>query len=232
MAIVGPSGAGKSTIVNLLLRFYEPTSGRILLDAYPIDLLKLNSLRRNIGLVLQEPVLFSGSVRDNVAYGNPDASEEEIALAARAANAHSFIVNLPEGYETQLGERGVNLSVGQRQRISIARALLKNPRILILDEATSNIDSESEVLIQEVMRRLARGRTTIVIAHRLSTIMDADRIVVLVDGRIAEMGTHESLLQRRGAYAKLYEAQLKPQITVTGQQVRAWYETAEKEAQA
>jgi len=211
VAIVGSSGVGKSTIVNLLLRFYEPTSGSIRIDNYPINLLKLAFLRNSIGLVIQDPILFSGTVRRNVAYGKTGASQEEIVRAAKAANAQEFILNLPKGYDTEIGERGVTISVGQRQRISIARALLKDPKILILDEATSNVDSQSEALIQDAMRRMSGERTTIVIAHRLSTIIDADRIVVLEDGKIAEVGTHLGLLQRGGAYARIYQNQLQAQ---------------------
>jgi len=206
VAVVGSSGVGKSTIVNLLLRFYEPSAGRILVDGQPISRLNLKVLRTAIGLVLQEPVLFSGTIRDNIQYGDLGASEEEIVKASQAANAHDFVVGLPDGYNTEIGERGVTLSVGQRQRIAIARALLKNPSVLILDEATSNIDSESESLIQEALRRMERRRTMIVIGHRLSSIMDADRIVVLEDGGVAEVGTHADLLGRGGTYARLYEA--------------------------
>jgi subfamily B ATP-binding cassette protein MsbA len=209
VAVVGSSGAGKSTVVNLLLRFYEPTGGKVLLDGYPIDTLNLGYLRSKIGLVLQEPVLFSGTIRENIGFGKPTATQEEIVAAARLANAHDFIAALPKGYEAVIGERGVNLSVGQRQRIAIARALLKDPSILIFDEATSNIDSESESLIQDALGRLAGKRTMIVIGHRLSSIMDADRIVVLEDGGIVEVGTHDDLIGKGGTYSRLYEAQIE-----------------------
>jgi len=222
IAIVGPSGAGKSTIVHLLLRFYEPDAGAIRIDGYPINALKLSYLRKNIGLVIQDPILFSGSVRDNIAYGKPGAGQEEIIQAAKAANAHEFILTLPKGYETEIGERGVTLSVGERQRVSIARALIKDPKILIMDEATSNVDSKSEALIQEAMGRMSGERTTIVIGHRLSTVMDADRIVVLEEGGIAEIGTHRGLLQRQGAYTQLYQNQLQAQTQVIPSQFRGY----------
>jgi len=213
VAIVGSSGAGKSTVVNLLMRFYEPTSGRILVDGYPITSLSLGYLRSKIGLVLQEPVLFSGTIRENILYGKLQASDEEVSRASKAANAHEFIVSLQKGYDTEIGERGVTLSVGQRQRIAIARALLKDPSILILDEATSNIDSEFESLIQDALRRVAKGRTLIVIGHRLSSIIDAERIVVIENGGIAEEGTHEVLMSKGGAYNRLYEAQVDRLVT-------------------
>ncbi len=208
VAIVGRSGAGKSTMISLLLRFYEPTSGRILIDGLPIRSLNLKSLRQRIGLVLQEPLLFSGSVAENIGYGNLNAGPGEIVAAAKASNADEFIRALPDGYDTQIGERGVKLSGGQRQRIAIARALLKNPSILILDEATSNVDSESEALIQDALKTLTRGRTTFIIGHRLSAIMNADKIVVLEDGEIQEIGTHKELMLRSGRYVKLYDAQM------------------------
>jgi len=213
VAIVGSSGAGKSTVVNLLMRFYEPTSGTISIDGYPVTILSLGYLRGKIGLVLQEPALFSGTIRENIRYGKLDASDDEISRASELANAHEFIVSLQNGYDTEIGERGVTLSVGQRQRIAIARALLKDPSILIFDEATSNIDSESESLIQDALRRMAKGRTLIVIGHRLSSIMDADRIVVIENGVIAEEGTHEVLINKRGAYNRLYEAQVDRLMT-------------------
>ena len=213
VAIVGSSGAGKSTVVNLLLRFYEPASGRILIDEYPIPLLSLGYLRNKIGLVPQEPTLFSGTIRENIRYGRLDASDEDVVQAAKAANAHDFISSLQKGYETEIGERGVTLSVGQRQRIAIARALIKDPTILIFDEATSNIDSESESLIQDALRKMAKGRTLILIGHRLSSIINADRIVVLEHGEIAEEGTHDMLLSKGGVYNRLYEAQMHPSLT-------------------
>lgn len=198
IALVGPSGAGKTTLVNLIPRFYDPTAGRITIDGHDIRRVQMRSLREQIGIVPQETALFSGSVRDNIRYGKLDASDAEIEAAARAANAHDFVATLPQGYDTLVGERGVKLSGGQRQRIAIARAILKDPRILILDEATSSLDSESEQAVQEALERLMRERTTFVIAHRLSTITKADRIVVLEAGQIVEQGSHAELLAREG----------------------------------
>jgi len=209
IALVGPSGSGKTTLVNLLARFYDPTYGTIYLDGHDLRQIKLQSLRRQIGIVLQETYLFTGTIRDNIRYGKPEATEEEIVRAAIAANAHEFIMELPDDYDTEIGERGVKLSGGQRQRLAIARAILRNPRILILDEATSSLDSTSEALIQSALENLMRGRTSFVIAHRLSTIMKADRILVMENGIIVDSGTHEELLQRGGLYAKLYEMQFK-----------------------
>lgn len=209
VAIVGPSGAGKTTIANMIPRFYDPTGGNITIDGIDIRTVTLRSLREQIGIVPQETVLFNGSVFDNILYGRLDASQEEVLEAAKAANAHKFIIDMPEGYDTQIGERGSKLSGGQRQRISIARAILKNPRILILDEATSALDTESEKLVQEAVDKLMIGRTSFVIAHRLSTVQRADLIVVMEKGRIAEKGTHAELLAAGGLYSKLYQVQFE-----------------------
>ncbi|WP_447980338.1 ABC transporter ATP-binding protein [Candidatus Nitrospira bockiana] len=209
IALVGPSGAGKSTLLKLLMRFYDVRAGAILIDGYDLRELPLAFVRNHIGLVQQEPFLFNGTVRANIAYGDAAADDRRIEHAARVARAHDFIQDLPEGYETWIGERGVKLSVGQKQRVSIARVLLKNPPIVIFDEATSNIDSETEVKIREALNELTRGRTTFVIAHRLSTLQDVDRIVVLDRGRLVEEGTHAALLARGGVYAALYEAQFQ-----------------------
>ena len=207
VALVGPSGSGKTTLVNLLLRFYEPTSGRILIDGVPLDSYPLQSLRQQIGIVPQEPYLFSGTGRENIAYACPEATEEKIIEAARAAHAHEFLAESPCGYETEVGEFGAQLSGGQRQRVAIARALLQSPRIIVFDEATSHLDSESEQLIQESLEKVAQGRTVFVIAHRLSTIRRADKIVVIEDGEMVEVGRHEELLSREGVYRKLYALQ-------------------------
>ena len=207
VALVGSTGSGKSSLVKLLLRFYEPTAGCIRLDGLPLNEIDLQDLRAAIGFVSQDVFLFHGTVRENIAYGRPEASDEDIDAAARAAEADSFIAQLPEGYETVVGERGQKLSGGQRQRLSIARAVLKDPPLLILDEATSAVDNETEAAIQRSMKRVAEGRTTIVIAHRLSTIVDADMICVLDQGRIVEQGTHRELIARGGLYAGLWEVQ-------------------------
>ena len=209
IGLVGHSGSGKSTLVNLICRFYDVTEGAILIDGVDIRALPVSEYRRNIGLALQEPFLFFGTIAENIAYGKPDASREEIVAAARAAHAHDFILRLPQGYDSLVGERGQALSGGERQRISIARALLINPRILILDEATSSVDTETEREIQGALENLVRGRTTIAVAHRLSTLRHADRLVVLDRGKIIEVGKHEELLARNGAYTQLYEAQAR-----------------------
>ncbi len=207
VAIIGPSGSGKSTLMGMLMRFYEQEEGSILIDGRDIRELKQSGLRRHIAVVLQDPLLFNDTVRNNIAYGKPDAREEDIEWAARTANAHDLIQHLPQGFDTVVGERGAMLSVGERQRITIARALLKNPSILILDEATSALDAESELLVQQALERLEAGRTTFVIAHRLSTVINADKIVVLGNGRVAECGTHAQLLRQNGYYASLVRRQ-------------------------
>ena len=209
-AFVGASGAGKTTLCNLIARFFDPTEGEVLLDGRDLRDVELASFRRILGIVEQDVFLFDGPVADNVRYAAPGASQERVEWAARAANAHDFIAAMPEGYATTIGERGVRLSGGQRQRIAIARALLADPRILILDEATSNLDTESERAIQDALQQLMRGRTSFVIAHRLSTIMHADRIVVLKDGRIEEMGTHGELMERSGTYRQMVLVQTAP----------------------
>ena len=209
IGLVGPSGAGKSTVASLLPRFYDCDAGTIRIDGKDIRHVTLDSLRNQVGIVPQETILFNGSVYDNILYGRLDATKEEIEEAAKAANAHDFIMELPDGYNTMLGDRGVNISGGQRQRIAIARAILKDPRILILDEATSALDTESERVVQEALNRLMVGRTSIIIAHRLSTIKNADRILVLDKGKLTEDGTHEELMAKNGLYAHLYQIQYR-----------------------
>lgn len=209
VAIVGPSGSGKTTLMALLMRFYDPTSGRITMDGVDLKDLKQNWLRKQIGVVLQDALLFNESIKNNIAYGRPNASQAEIEAAAKAANAHDFIMKLENGYDTVAGERGSRLSGGERQRIAIARALLKDAPVLILDEATSALDAELEALVQEALNRLVKGRTTFVIAHRLSTVVNADRILVLRNGRIVEEGCHRDLLSATGYYASLVEKQMK-----------------------
>jgi subfamily B ATP-binding cassette protein MsbA len=209
VAIVGPSGAGKSTIANLLPRFYDTTAGSITIDGHNIAEVTLNSLREQVGIVPQETVLFNGTLYDNILYGRLEATRDEVEAAAKAANAHNFIMEFPNGYETMLGDRGLNLSGGQRQRIAIARAILKNPRVLILDEATSALDTESERIVQEALDRLMVGRTSFVIAHRLSTIKNANKILVLQRGRIVEVGTHDELMANHKLYSHLYNIQYR-----------------------
>jgi subfamily B ATP-binding cassette protein MsbA len=220
IAIVGPSGAGKSTVTSLIPRFFEVTEGAIFIDGHDIRNVKLKDLREATGVVPQETTLFGGTIHENIAYGKLDATDAEIEAAARAAHAHEFITEFPEGYQTIVGERGVKLSGGQRQRIAIARALLKDPAILILDEATSSLDSESESLVQDALETLMQGRTTFVIAHRLSTVRRADRIVVIDQGRIIQEGTHEDLLARGGLYKQLHNLQFRDYPAAAGMDVR------------
>jgi subfamily B ATP-binding cassette protein MsbA len=219
VALVGPSGAGKTSIANLLCRFYDPIHGRVCVDGYDLKQVKLASLRRQVAVVLQDTFLFNGSVRDNLLFGKPDATEEELVAAATAAYAHEFIEAMPEGYDTEIGERGVKLSGGQKQRLALARAILADPRILILDEATSSVDAEAEYLIQQALDAVLRGRTALVIAHRLSTIRNADKIIALEDGRIVEIGDHHELMRRGGLYSQLYRRQLE--LAVVGEDAEA-----------
>ncbi|MCA9779705.1 MAG: ATP-binding cassette domain-containing protein, partial [Candidatus Eremiobacteraeota bacterium] len=212
VAIVGTNGAGKTTFVNLVPRFYDPTQGTVSIDGHDLRDVTIGSLRTQVGTVIQESVLFAGTIADNIACGRSDFTRDEIVEAAKVANADEFICKMAGGYDTDIGERGVRLSGGQRQRIAIARALLRDPKILILDEFTSGIDTESENLITEAIERIMRGRTSLVIAHRLNTIRHADRIIVLDAGKIVEQGTHEKLLEKNGLYTKLYEAQLRTPV--------------------
>ena len=210
LALVGPSGGGKTTICHLLPKFYHVQSGQILIDGIDIEDIRMECLRRQIGIVQQDAFLFNGSFYENILYGKLDATEDEVIAAAKAANIHDYIMSLPEGFDTQIGERGVKLSGGQKQRLSIARVFLKDPGILILDEATSALDNTTEILIQQALDSLKEGRTTIVVAHRLSTIKNADEILVIANGEIIEQGSHEKLLKKKnGLYNKLYKAQFK-----------------------
>jgi len=208
VALVGPSGSGKSTIVQLLERYYDPVAGTILIDDVNVKDLSLKWYRRNVGMVAQEPILFSGTIKENILFGNPSATTEEIEEAAKFANAYEFIMQQPDGFDTLLGEKGTQLSGGQKQRVAIARAILKNPKILLLDEATSALDTESESLVQDALDKLMKGRTTIIIAHRLSTVRNADAIVVMKKGKVVEIGTHEELMELNGLYTSLVNKQM------------------------
>ncbi|MFB0503099.1 MAG: ABC transporter ATP-binding protein [Candidatus Bathyarchaeia archaeon] len=209
IAVVGPTGAGKTTLINLVYRFYDPQEGRITADGHALSDVSLKSLRSQMAIVLQDPFLFSGSVKENIRYGKPDVSDEQVMEAAKAVGAHDFIMAMPEGYETDVRERGGRLSMGQRQLVSFARALLVNPRILIMDEATSSVDAYTELLIQRALKKILKGRTSIVIAHRLSTVRNADRIIVLDQGRIVEEGNHQQLMKQGGLYRRLYDMQFR-----------------------
>jgi ATP-binding cassette subfamily B multidrug efflux pump len=233
VALVGPTGAGKTSIVNLLMRFYDPTEGRVLVDGHDLRQVTIESLRSQMAVVLQESFLFSGTIGDNIRYSRSDVTLEEVERAAAAVRLDEFIESLPDGYDTEVQERGGRLSVGQRQLVAFARALLANPRVLILDEATSSVDIQTERLIQQALETLLQGRTAFIIAHRLSTVEHADRIIVLDDGRIVEEGTHRQLLARRGLYYRLYltqfagqrlagtEAEASPTYSLTAQRITA-----------
>ena len=216
IGLAGHSGAGKSTLINLICRFYDVQEGAITIDGHDIRDVTLKSLRDQLGVVLQDPFLFNGTVAENIAYGHPTASLDDIVSAAKAANCHEFVLDLPDGYDTLVGERGARVSGGERQRISIARAILRDPRILILDEATSNVDTETEVQIQQAFERLIKGRTTFAIAHRLSTLRHASRLLILDKGRVSEIGTHEELLEAGGVYSRLCK------IQTDMSKIRAW----------
>jgi ATP-binding cassette subfamily B protein len=211
VALIGPTGSGKTSVINLIPRFYDVTRGQLKIDGHDVRTLELKTLRSQIGIVLQTSLLFSSTIRENIAYGRPEATMEEIVAAAKAAQAHDFILEMTDGYDTRVGERGVTLSGGQRQRVAIARALLLDPRILILDDSTSSVDSQTEHLIQEALERLMEGRTTFVIAQRLSTIRRADLIVVLDQGRIVQVGMHADLIEKEGLYREIYDLQLRDQ---------------------
>lgn len=221
IGLIGGIGAGKTSITQLITRFYEPEEGQVLVDGKPVNEFPLTQLRKNIGFVLQEPFLFSTTIRDNIAYGNPEATMEEIVDAATRAQAHDFIMEMPNGYDTLLGERGMGLSGGQKQRISIARAILINPSILVLDDATSAVDMQTEFKIQKALKEVMEGRTTFIIAHRISSLKHADEILVLENGEIAERGKHDFLLQNKGAYQRIYDIQYQDEEAIMANQKHA-----------